>query len=200
MQPSRPRFSDGEISLWYTGTHMLRKPTPNPLVMRPNTIMRYPFVKAWNRPPIEKMHAPTKMVARRPKMSPTRPAMRDVTARSEQEDERGGEERARGRDDRQRLRLSPGEGGWISAGRDSLRAPISRMATLQRRAGELVSANEQGGAKRERSCRGGVRERRDAHGGELSSGWLVEEGLEVRLRDDAPDDAREGEGRRWTRG
>lgn len=58
---------------------MLRKPTPKPDRMRPKTIMRYPLVKAWKRPPREKMHAPAKMVARRPKTSPTRPAMSEVT-------------------------------------------------------------------------------------------------------------------------
>lgn len=79
MHPSLPRFSAGLISLWYTGTHMLRNPTPKPDRMRPKTIMRKPVVKAWKSPPREKMHAPTKMVARRPKMSPTRPARREVT-------------------------------------------------------------------------------------------------------------------------
>lgn len=79
MQANFPRFSAGEISLWYTGTHILRNPTPNPLMMRPKTMTLKPVAKAWKRPPRVKMHAPAKMVARRPKMSPTRPARREVT-------------------------------------------------------------------------------------------------------------------------
>ena len=38
MHASLPRFSAGEISLWYVGTTMLRKPTPKPETMRPTII------------------------------------------------------------------------------------------------------------------------------------------------------------------
>lgn len=45
MHASLPRFSAGEISLWYTGTHMLRKPTPKPEMMRPKTMTLKPVAK-----------------------------------------------------------------------------------------------------------------------------------------------------------
>ena len=54
-------------------------PTPNPLTMRPNSIISYPVVKVWIAPPRAKRTAPVNNVIRRPIMSPTRPARIEVT-------------------------------------------------------------------------------------------------------------------------
>ena len=55
-----------------------RRPTPNPLIRRPNIIVQNPVVKVWIKPPIVNTTAPTKRVPLRPIRSPTRPAAMEV--------------------------------------------------------------------------------------------------------------------------
>ena len=59
-------------------THESR-PTPNPLMMRPTTMITKPGVNVCTAPPIVKITAPMNSVPFLPIVSPTRPAARDVT-------------------------------------------------------------------------------------------------------------------------
>jgi hypothetical protein len=68
-----------------SGRTHLKKPTPNPLRILPNTMTLNPVVKVWNMPPMVKMRAPARRVLRRPKTSPTRPDRREVTVREFEE-------------------------------------------------------------------------------------------------------------------
>ena len=59
-------------------THESR-PTPNPLMMGPTTMITKPGVNVCTAPPIVKMTAPMNSVPFLPRVSPTRPAASDVT-------------------------------------------------------------------------------------------------------------------------
>jgi hypothetical protein len=55
------------------------RPTPNPEINLPITMLGMPPVKVWIAPPIVKITAPVNRVPLRPIASPTRPAASEVT-------------------------------------------------------------------------------------------------------------------------
>lgn len=58
---------------------MLSMPTPNPLMIRPTTIVPYPLQKVCTAPPMVKTKAPDRRVRRRPYVSARYAASKDVT-------------------------------------------------------------------------------------------------------------------------